>query len=374
MRDSIIKAAVAAAIAVCVAGTASAQGVRLSGSASQSVQFRDNANFRNNGFSYTGTSNLSFRLSSETQTTQIYAGSGLSFRFDDQGNTRVSPPSLRLGFSTGTQTTTLNGTLTYSEREISYDEVQPDLSILTLNGDRINGRATLGLNHQVNSTTRVSLGANVSLLDFDPSSPALVASNTYGVTGGINYQLNSRTSLGVNGGLSFFEADNAANTESTTTSLNGTVSHAINRTLNFNANIGASFVETTASGVTTDTARYLFGASLTQQLPDGSINLGINQNILPAAAGNLVVNTGLRAGWNKQINQSESIGLSANLDLQENVNGTGQQTFFGISPRYNVQLTRDVSANAAYTLQRDDAGNFSQGLTFSISRNFDLPF
>ena len=113
---------------------------------------------------------------------------------------------------------------------------------------------------------------------------------------------------------------------------------------------------------------------MNRQLPSGSISASINQQIVPTASGALQVNTGLRAGYSERINQRERFGLNASFDIQENLTGSGSSTFFSVTPNYSVQLGRDLAASAAYSLQRNDAGDIAQSLNLSLSRDFNLPF
>ena len=92
------------------------------------------------------------------------------------------------------------------------------------------------------------------------------------------------------------------------------------------------------------------------------------------ASGALQVGTGLRAGYSERINARERIGLNASYDIQEGLGGGGSTTFLSVTPSYSVQLGPNVAANAAYSVQRNDAGDVAQSLNFTLSRDFNLPF
>jgi len=365
--------------ALLVAGGASAQDVdvpgfqRLTGSVSQDFSLRDNFNFSGGGFDWNTTSRLSLTFRAENNRAQFSASTGTGFRLTSNGNFSIFEPNLALRYATGTRRFNITATGNYSLREINFDEIQPDLSTLTIGGEREQLRANITVNTAVNRSTSVAVSANYGTLQFEPSSPALIESNSFGINSTLNHQVTQRTRVSLNGGLSFFAPDTGL--DSITTSAGAGLNHAFNRSTTVNANFGVALSETDlAGGGSRSDGNFTYGLGVNRQLPSGSISASINQQVVPTAAGTLQVNTGLRAGYSERINQRERFGLNASFDIQENLTGSGSSTFFSVTPNYSVQLGRDLAANAAYSLQRNDAGDIAQSLNLSLSRDFNLPF
>lgn len=370
--------------AVCITGllgavsSAQAQqgGARMSGDLSQNFDVTDNNNLAGSGFTFKSLTSLNFRLSSQTPTSSAYAATGISLRLN-KGGFALKQPKLTLGFTKSTKLTNYSGSLSYIKAPVAVDETQPDLSILRVEADRtvISGR--VGVNTRLNETTRLSFGATASTTDFDPVTISLVPSTNLGLTGSIKYQLNSRTSYGFNSRLGYFEADGGNNTTSISADLGAQLDHQLTNTTKFDGNLGVSLIDSTdtISGVETSafSVSLLFGAGLTQALPDGSIGVSVSQSVNPSASGSLALGTRLSGSYKQQVNQNESYGIDASLGRQEDIGGGAVTTFINVSPSYSRQLTRDVSATASYYVQRDDTGSMAQGLTVSFTRPFDFP-
>ena len=365
--------------ALLVAGSAVAQDAsvsgfqRVSGKISQDLSLRDNFNFNGSGFSWNTTSRLAVTLRAENSRSQFSANTGTGFRLNSNGNGSFIEPALGLRFATGTKGLNINASANYSDTDISFDEVQPDLSTVAVSGDREALRLSFGANSALNRTTSVAVSANYGTVQFSPSTVSLVDTTNYGISATMNHQVSQRTRVSLTGGLSFFEPDTGL--DAVTTSVGGGVNHALDRTTTVNANFGIALSETDLSGGGSNTdSNFTHGFGLSRQLPSGSLTASLRQQIVPSASGALQVNTGLRAGYSERINQRERFGLNASYDIQEGLSGSGSTTFLSVTPNYSVQLGPDVSASAAYSLQRNDAGNFAQSLNFSLSKDFNLPF
>lgn len=365
--------------AVLAAGSAGAQDAsvsgfqRVSGKVSQDLSLRDNFNFNGSGFQWNTTSRLALTLRAENSRSQFSANTGTGFRLNSNGNGSIIEPALGLRFATGTKNLNLSASANYANTDISFDEVQPDLSTVAVAGDRESLRLSFGANTALNRTTSIAVSANYGTVFYTPSSISLVDTNNYGISATMNHQVSQRTRVSLTGGLSFFEPDTGL--DAVTTSVGGGLNHSLDRTTTVNANFGIALSETDLSGggSTTD-SNLTYGLGLSRQLPSGALSASLRQQIVPSASGTLQVNTGLRAGYSERINQRERFGVNASYDIQEGLSGSGSTTFFSVTPNYSVQLGRDVSASAAYSLQRNDAGDFAQSLNFSLSKDFNLPF
>ena len=358
------------------AGSAPAVGQvfqRVSGSVSQDLTLRDNFNFNGSGFQWNTTSRLALTLRAENSRYQLAANTGTALRISDNGNTNIQDPALGLRFSTGTRGFNINATGNYSKREISFDEVQPDLTTVRSQGDREQIRLSFGTSTAVNRATSVNVSGNYGSVDFSPGSASLIPSVNYGINAGVNHQVSGRTSVSLNGGLSFFQPDNGL--DAVTTSVGGGMRHSLDSTTSVNANFGISLTETDLSaGGSRSDSNLTYGFGINRQLPAGAITASLNQQLVPTASGALQVNTGLRAGYSERINQRERFGVNASYDIQEGLGGGSSTTFMSVTPNYSVQLGRNVAANAAYSVQRNDAGDIAQSVNFSLSRDFNLPF
>lgn len=383
MRTTLLKAALTVGLfGVVEAAEAQQQsqaqprgGVRTSGAVTQSFEFRDNSNLSNAGTQFKSLTGLDFSLSSETASSKVSATTGISLRAGS-GGFSLARPKLTLGFSTDTKRVNYSANVSYAKAPVAVNETQTDLSVLRVEADRTILSGNLGLSTKLNPTTDISFGLNGRRVDFDPTSPSLAPTTDLGITGQLSYRLNRRTSYSLDGALGFFEADNATNTESLSASLSGGLKHQLNSVSAFDGNLGLAFIDTSDTVGTATTSAFsvslLFGAGLTQTLPDGSIGISINQAVNPSASGSLALGTQVNGSFKRDVNANESYSLNASLGRQEDVGGGAVTTFINVAPSYSRQLTRDISATASYFFQRDDAGSTAQGLTLSFSRPFDF--
>lgn len=379
MRTTLFKAALTVGLFGVVQAAEAQQtqgGVRLGGSFDQSFEFRNNANLSGSGTSFKSLSGLDFKLSSQTPTSTVSASTGAALQMGS-GGFALTRPKLRLDFSTRSKRVNYSANMSYAKAPTAVDEVLTDLSVLRVDADRTILTGRLGLSTKLNPTTNLSFGVNATTIDFDPVSTSLVPSTDLGVTGKVTYQLNPRTSYGLNGSLGYFEAENVNRSESLSASLDGTLSHQLDSRSTFDGNLGFSFIDTTDTVGSATTSAFsvslLFGAGLTQALPDGSMGISLNQQVQPSSTGSLALSTRVSGNLTKNVNRNESYSIDASLGRQEDVGGGPITTFINVSPSYSRQLTRDVSATASYFVQRDNAGETAQGLTLSFSRPFDFP-
>ena len=374
MKTRIARATIAGLGLVAVLllpGTSGAQ-YKLSGSIGQDLSYRDNFNFSGGSGRFDATTRLTGTVSTENSRYKLSASSGINFRINPNAGASASQPALTLRFSSNeTRNVSWNGQINYAVTDINFDEEQPDLSVLRLSGEREQLRTSLGTSIAIDPTTSLSVNGTYSDTSFTPSSPALIPSTTTGIGAVLSHQVTRNTGVSLSGDLSLFDA----NSESLTTSVGAGVSHTFNRSTSANANLGIAFTETTSAGGNTNTnTTFTYGFGVAHALPGGSVSAAFNQNVVPTASGNLRVNTGLRASYNQRVNQDLSYGVTATYDIQSGLGGGGSSNFFSLSPTYSRQLTRDVAATASYSLQRNDAGDFAQGVNVAITRKFDLPF
>jgi len=370
MRHSLIKAAII--ISLIGAGqTGQAQGVRLTGTASQSFSL-DNTG---SGYDFDAVSSLGFGLNKRTRNTSVGLSSGLSMVVDQNGVT-FSRPQLRFNFGYATKDVNYNGALSFARGPATIDVIQPDLSVLTYSGDRSVYSGNVGASYALNNNTSMTVGISGTRTDYDPVSAGLVPSSNLSVTGGFSTQATPVTSYGANAQLGFFEAENASNTMSVSADLSGTFSHQLDQRTSLSGNLGLSFVETTDTFLGVETSNFtlsaLFGLGASYALPDGAINIGLNQTVVPGSGGSLVINTSLGGSYSYQVNRAESLDLGVSLNRQENLGGGAQVTVVSISPSYSRQLTRDINANANAYLQQDNSGNSAHGFGVSLTRAFDF--
>lgn len=374
MRDTTFKAVLILGL-VGVVGDAQAQGVRLTGDISQAFDLDDNNNLGGGGLDFDSRTSVNAAVSSQTETSRISASTGVSLSFGTNQSVSITRPQLNLGFGTDTKDVTYSGNLSYSKAPAAVDVTQPDLSVLRFTGDRTAISGNLSATTPISTTTSLRFGASANKVDFDPVTAGLFPSVDYGLSAGVSYQLNPNTSYSLNSGVSWFEAENASNTTSLSVDIGGGIQHQLNSRTTIDGNLGWAFTDTTdtISGVQTSafSVSLLFGAGLTQTLPDGSISVSLDQSVSPSASGSLVLGTSLGGSYTKQVNQNVSYGIDATLSRQEALGGGTSTSFISVSPNYSRQLTRDVSATASYYLQRDNSGATAQGLSISFSRPFD---
>ena len=379
MRTTIFKAALTVGLfgVVEVAEAqqqTSAGGVRASGALTQSFEFRDSDTVNS---SFESLSGLDFNLSSQTPTTTVTASTGFALSLDDNGAS-FARPKLTLSFDSKGKRSDITGSVSYARAPIIAQETASDLSIVNVDADRTIVSGSFGVSTPINQTTNISFGLKATQIDFDPLTASLSPTTDYDFSGKIDYRLNNRTTFGLGGNLGFFEAENATQTQSLSASLTSTLNHQLTNVSTFDGNFGFSFIDTTDTVGTATTSAFsvslLFGAGLTQKLPDGSMGISIDQSINPSAAtGSLALGTRLNGSLTRDVNPNESYSIGASLGRQEDVGGGTVTTFLNVSPSYTRKVTRDVSATASYYFQRDDAGSTAQGLTLSFSRPFDFP-
>ena len=358
-------------------GIAGAQGVRLSGTLSQSFDLNNNQNLSGGGTTLDSRTGFGLTLSSQTPTSRISASTGAALRFNSNGNASLSRPQLSLRFGHDTKPVKYSGGLSFSRREASVDVTQPDLSILSYSGDETRINANLGASTQLNARTSFSVRANGSFVDYDPVSAGLFPTTDLKLTGNLSYQLSPTTTLGLVSSVGYFNADNASDTTSVSFDLSGRATYQLDQITSINGGLGLAFIETTDTVLGVQSSSFavsvLFNGGVSRQLPDGSVGLSISQGIAPSSSGSLVLDTKMTGSYSKTVNQLVSVGVDATVGRQENVGGGRVRTFVGISPRYSRQLTRDITANANYYFQRDNTGATSNGISVSIGRKFDFP-
>ena len=316
-------------------------------------------------------------LSSTTPNSRIAASTGAALSFGTNNSLALSQPRLNLDFATNTRDLSVTGALSFVQRPAAVDITQPDLSILRYTGDETRISGSLGLSHQVNARSSLSLGLGADIVTYDPASAGLFDNNTFRITGDFQQTVSPQTSYGVTLGLGLFEADNASDTTSVSADLTGTLTHQLDQLTSVNGSLGLSYVETTDTvlGVESLTTALsaLYSVGVSRQLPDGSMGLSLNQSVVPSASGSLVIDTTLTGDLNRTVNNNVGYGISATLGRQERIGGGTSTSYVNIAPSYSRQLTRDVSANASYVFQRDNTGAVSQSVVVSFSRNFDFP-
>lgn len=358
-------------------GSAGAQGVRLGGSITQTFDITDNNNLSGGGVDIGSTTAFGLTLSSATPNSRIAASTGAALSFGTNNSLAISQPRLNLDFATNTRDLSVTGALSFVQRPAAVDITQPDLSILRYTGDETRISGSLGLSHQVNARSSLSLGLGADIVTYDPASAGLFDNNTFRITGDFQQTVSPQTSYGVTLGLGLFEADNASDTTSVSADLTGTLTHQLDQLTSVNGSLGLSYVETTDTvlGVESLTTALsaLYSVGVSRQLPDGSMGLSLNQSVVPSASGSLVIDTTLTGDLNRTVNNNVGYGISATLGRQERIGGGTSTSYVNIAPSYSRQLTRDVSANASYVFQRDNTGAVSQSVVVSFSRNFDFP-
>ncbi len=351
---------------------AAGQGVRLDGSVTQTFDLPVDT-----GDVFGSRTGLRGSVTTENDIYRLSVSSGISLAVDTDGTFELSRPSVAVSYAQGGKDTRLTAGLSFSRGPTSYSEEQPDLTVLSFDTTQTTIGANAALSRDFDSVTTGSLSFGITSLDYDPVFTDLAPSVNYKVSGRINRELNNTLSAGVNLGLGYLVADNAAETQSLSADLSVDALYAINNTSTFGANIGIAFINTSEiSGflrVDEWSTSLAFGASYQRELPDGSLNISLSQDIVPASDGTLALSTGLRAGLNKTINERSSFGVTASLDRQADLDGGSAQTLARISPTYSVQLTPDISANASFTLQREDDGDMTRSAGISFSRPFSFP-
>ena len=353
-------------------GVASAQGVALTGSISQSFQIRDNFNLADIGTDLDSVTTLSTQISSETERYQLSLGSNVAIRANPALDASVTQPSFRLNFAT-TQNRSVNFNLnaSYIERDVSFDEVQPDLTTLTLSGERRRVNAGIGTSIPLLRDTNLNLGANVAFTDFSEDSPSLIGSTTTGLNAGINHQFTTRTSGGINSSVRFFDPQTGG-IESTSTNVSVNVNHALTGTSSANGSIGLSFTDNETNS--DNNTNITFNAGYSEQLALGAFSASATQNVVPSSTGALNLNTVFRASFDRQVNSRQNVGVNGVISLQNVLGGGNNSTFFSFTPRYSYSLLDDLSANAAYTVRFDDDGDLSQNFSLTLTKDFNLPF
>lgn len=377
MRTTVIRAALTVGLlGVVEAADAQSGGVRLSGDLSQTFEFRNNLNLSGSGGQIQSLTGVGFRLSSQTPTATVSASTGASLQVGSDGF-ELTRPKLTLGFNTRTKRTNYDASVTYSQAPIGVNEVLPDLSVLNVDADQTSVSGNFGIKRSLTPTADLSFGLSAGRVEFNPLTPSLSPTTDWGLNGSLSYKLNRRTSAAVNGSLGYFLAENASDTESLSASVTGSLSHQLDSISSFDGNLGLAFIDTTDTVGTATTSAFsvslLFGAGLTQDLPDGTMGISLNQSVNPSASGSLALGTNLTGSLQRAVNPDVSYSIDASLGRQEDIGGGTVTTFINVSPSYSRQLTRDVSATASYYFQRDNTGSTAQGVTLSFSRPFDVP-
>lgn len=366
MRAIVSQAAIV--VGLIVSGSHAAADVRLTGNVSQDFRLTERAT-AGTDWVFSSRTGVNFALTSETPRSRISLSSGATLGYTDAGGFEFTRPQANLSYSNSTSTDTFSAGLSFARNPIEYDEEQPDLSILTLNGTQTRIRGNIGYSRVINRTLSGNVGLSFQSLDFDPTSPALVPSTNTALTGGLSYALNRNTSVSANARVGYFNSDSGV--ESLTYSLSGGVEHDVNSTTSVNGGLGVSLVDTNGAG--NPDLNLVFDAGISHDLPDGSARLSLSQDVSPSASGDLILDTALRARYGHDINSTSSLGLTAAFNRQENT-GTGNvDTFVSVTPSYTVDLTEDISARAAYTYRQDDNGNTSQIISVRVSKAFDFP-
>lgn len=348
-------------------------GPRITGSIDQVFQLRDNANLTGTGWGWDGRTSIGASLTTATPNTSLSVSSGISLSYDQNGDPSISRPALSFSGSHRNKDISLSAGANFSQSPIEFDELQPNLSLLRVTGDQTNYGFSLGASGSIDSTTSVSLDFSTAYTNYDTNSTQLVDNQSYSLAGSVSHQVNRRTSLGASADIGWFVADTVPQTESLSLGLSGNASHQLTSLDSVSGSLGLSWSETTQGGTSSDAFNATFGAGYSRALPDGSIGLSLTQSIAPSGTGNLVVGTTLSGNYSHTVNSNESYGLSAGLSRQEDVGGGNTGTLAWLSPAYSRQLTRDVSMNVGYNLQRDDTGDIAQGLSLTFSRPFDFP-
>lgn len=362
--------------------SADAQGVRLTGTATQTFQLDNNFNFSGENLGIRSYSRVSASLVSETETTRIAATSGttVGFVLSNGGSLSVSRPSLRLSFrNERSRFSAVSGSLSYNKSPISFEQVQSDFSLIDQDADRTTIRGSLGYNGRVNRLTRGRITFTVADVDFDPRSAELVPYVDYNLSGDLTYNRSETTSYTLTAALGSFDGDGVAQSKSLSGRLSAGMTRELDNRTSVNGQLGLAYINTEeiVGGNLEDewNLSLLFGAGIDYALADGSLSFGISQSLGPSATGQLALFTGLNADYSKQLTEAETVGLSASLNRQEtiSVSSTSAETFLSLSPTYTRQLNSDVELQAAVSLTRDDSGSFASGISFTFERPFSYP-
>ncbi len=367
---------------VALPQTVSAQGVRLTGTATQTFQLDNNFNFSGQDLGMRSYTRVSASLVSETETTRIAATSGstLGFVLSNGGNISVSRPSLRLSFrNERSRSSAVSGSVSYNKSPISFEQVQSDFSLIDQDADRTTVRGSLSYNGQINRLTRGRVTFTAVDVDFDPRSAELVPYVDYNVSGDLTYNRSETTAYTLTAALGSFDGDGIAQSKSLSGRVTAGMTTELDNRTSVNGQLGLAYVNTEeiVGGNLDDewNLSLLFGAGIDYALADGSLSFGISQSLGPSATGQLALFTGVNADYTKQLTEAETVGFSASLNRQETVSlgSTTAETFLSLSPTYTRQLNRDVELQAAVSLRRDDSGSFASGVSFTFERPFSFP-
>lgn len=377
-------------------------GPRLTFGLSQTFDANDNLDLDvdskgNTAQSFTG---LSFGLSSETEISSLEFFAGTALRFtdgpDSDQNVEFDLDGTRIGLAydrgVASAALSVNGRYTFDQIDTTLtladfgpgDEVPEDFSQLQGTGTRnfyvLGGTLVL----ERDAPVSYELSARFSQLDYsNTSDPDLFGNTRANLGAAVVLQINPVWTGRVGLGYGRFRSDNPNKDGRDNLNLdlgatrqfeNGSAGlsvfyedydddrdsrggFSLSRSLSLpdgalSASIGATQVEGNNPSLTGRIA-------WTQALPDGALNLAVNQSVRNDSNDNPQYVTGLRLGYQRQIDPLSQIGFDVGYALTQDVEDNDQTSSASFSAIYSRSLTEDWSLDLGYTYRqrdRDEAG------------------
>lgn len=269
----------------------------------------------------------------------------------------------------------LNAGATYQISPFSFDQFAEDLSFIGAEeGERTRFTLFAGVGRDLDARTQISANVSYARTDFDPVSVEFVPSDSYDAGLRLNRTLDNTTTGFAELGIGWFTSENEIKTESLSASGQIGARRQVDANQAVDVGLGLSFINTEEEvgslRVAEWSTAFLFNAGLQQDYADGTLSLRLNQEVSPAASGELAVNTTVNAGLTYVVNRMSSLALDGSIGRQSILNSNEDPTtVFQVSPSYGLEITDGVSATARYTLRSVD-DNTTHRFNFGFARTF----
>lgn len=327
-----------------------------------------------------------FVLQATAKRSEISADFGVSRTFfvgdEDTGDAQRLDPRFAISGSYRGKTYTLSGQAGFDFRPTSFTQDE-DTGLTNDETTQLTVNYETDLMLQLDRLNQLTISSNVEVIDFTDPAPGLVATRTFGGELEWQHQLTETTELTITGGGRYFTAQNPEDTQSQTFDFSLGLSHQRTSRHTFGVNAGLTAVRTeerNAVGFRESdfTVGFTGGASLDYSLKSLTIAVDLTQSIDPSATGALQSFSRIGGTLNYDINDQESLGISANYFLRSPLsNGDGATLqSFNIGPTYTLDLTDDAQLATGYLFRLNDdsvTGNaIGHRVFLTLSHDFEL--
>ncbi len=344
----------------------------LNGQVSQTFSAETNRGLENpsEGTVYGSTTSLGLTLGADTKRSSFRLSGGVDGSvFFGPGDTedlnQINPRNLAFDHAYQGKTYTFSQGFSFDAQQTSDTQLE-DTGITEDETTQFTVSYGADLALRIDAITLITFALSASAIEFAEDTPGLTATRTIGYTVGLSHELTSTTSLNLNAGARLFTADDAENTRSGVFDIGLGLTHQRTPRHTFGLNGGVSLVrdiERITGGTSDFTAAGTGGASFAYTTGNFNAGLSLTQSVDPSSAGELQSFTRLGGNLDYAINDLESVGMTLALARRTSI---GDSDAVGTADDSDAET---LSLGANYSLRLGAETSLGLGYAFNLTRD-----